>query len=240
MPVDSQGVQAWDRYAAMNNNPLRYADPTGHMVDDGCTTEGCSYGTKERRTDILRQHNWLKKNVQAGVSTDLEALAQLSDYAADLSGDCVQCFVQDMGATLSGHTGLTAFNELRIQGGHKIDNSPYLEYSSSDYNLNYSSIQGSGELMQSGYAPVYQDPGDGGNQAHHFWFYVQVGFEDGVAMGVTGNLLHETFLSNGAAGRSFQDFALGVVGSSVGQLLSWGAMQPGQVGNYIREVLAIN
>jgi RHS repeat-associated protein len=26
----SQGVQAWDRYAYTNNNPLRYADPSGH------------------------------------------------------------------------------------------------------------------------------------------------------------------------------------------------------------------
>jgi hypothetical protein len=27
-----QGVQAWDRYAAMNNNPVRYVDPSGHVA----------------------------------------------------------------------------------------------------------------------------------------------------------------------------------------------------------------
>jgi len=27
-----QGSQAWDRYAGMNNNPIRYTDPTGHCV----------------------------------------------------------------------------------------------------------------------------------------------------------------------------------------------------------------
>ncbi len=32
IPVDSQGVQAWDRYAGMNNNPVRYNDPSGHCV----------------------------------------------------------------------------------------------------------------------------------------------------------------------------------------------------------------
>ncbi|PWH13850.1 MAG: hypothetical protein DDG60_09040, partial [Anaerolineae bacterium] len=27
IPLESQGVQAWDRYAGMNNNPVRYSDP---------------------------------------------------------------------------------------------------------------------------------------------------------------------------------------------------------------------
>ena len=30
IPVASQGVQAWDRYAYVNNNPIRYNDPSGH------------------------------------------------------------------------------------------------------------------------------------------------------------------------------------------------------------------
>jgi len=31
---ENQGTQAWDRYAFVNNNPLRYTDPTGHMPWD--------------------------------------------------------------------------------------------------------------------------------------------------------------------------------------------------------------
>jgi RHS repeat-associated protein len=34
IPEASQGIQAWDRYAGMNNNPVRWNDPTGHDV--GC------------------------------------------------------------------------------------------------------------------------------------------------------------------------------------------------------------
>ena len=43
MPTGTQGTQAWDRYAFVNNNPVRYNDPTGHQVDEGkgggCTDE---------------------------------------------------------------------------------------------------------------------------------------------------------------------------------------------------------
>jgi RHS repeat-associated protein len=30
IPESTQGTQAWDRYAGMNNNPIRYNDPSGH------------------------------------------------------------------------------------------------------------------------------------------------------------------------------------------------------------------
>jgi RHS repeat-associated protein len=33
IPAQSQGTQAWDRYAGMNNNPVRYTDPSGHWVN---------------------------------------------------------------------------------------------------------------------------------------------------------------------------------------------------------------
>jgi RHS repeat-associated protein len=32
IPLQSQGVQAWDRYAYVNNNPMRYTDPSGHCI----------------------------------------------------------------------------------------------------------------------------------------------------------------------------------------------------------------
>jgi len=34
VPEASQGVQAWDRYAYVNNNPLKYTDPSGHTYCD--------------------------------------------------------------------------------------------------------------------------------------------------------------------------------------------------------------
>jgi RHS repeat-associated protein len=35
VPTGTQGTQAWDRYAFVNNNPVRYNDPTGHDLADG-------------------------------------------------------------------------------------------------------------------------------------------------------------------------------------------------------------
>jgi RHS repeat-associated protein len=32
IPETSQGVQAWDRYAYVNNNPMLYNDPSGHAI----------------------------------------------------------------------------------------------------------------------------------------------------------------------------------------------------------------
>ncbi|WKZ50325.1 MAG: RHS repeat-associated core domain-containing protein [Anaerolineales bacterium] len=32
VPTSTQGTQAWDRYAFVNNNPVRYNDPTGHEI----------------------------------------------------------------------------------------------------------------------------------------------------------------------------------------------------------------
>jgi hypothetical protein len=40
VPVGVQGVQAWDRYAYVNNSPVRFNDPSGHCID-GISTAIC-------------------------------------------------------------------------------------------------------------------------------------------------------------------------------------------------------
>jgi len=42
IPEQTQGTQAWDRYAYVNNSPIRNADPTGHIGEDcGDNPETC-------------------------------------------------------------------------------------------------------------------------------------------------------------------------------------------------------
>jgi RHS repeat-associated protein len=59
VPTSTQGTQAWDRYVFVNNNPVRYTDPTGHMVtnDDG----GTKYSYEQTQYDRIRIQNELCK-----------------------------------------------------------------------------------------------------------------------------------------------------------------------------------
>ncbi len=51
VPTSTQGTQAWDRYAFVNNNPVRYTDPTGHGVDCGIG-ENCM-GNQTNQNDTV-------------------------------------------------------------------------------------------------------------------------------------------------------------------------------------------
>ncbi|HNX01165.1 MAG TPA: RHS repeat-associated core domain-containing protein, partial [Candidatus Cloacimonadota bacterium] len=70
---DPGSSQGFDRYAYVDNSPVNYNDPSGHMVDDGCTTEGCSYSDYEYMQDV--QKNQLleiqasQRSCQSGVDT---------------------------------------------------------------------------------------------------------------------------------------------------------------------------
>ncbi len=55
VPLASQGVQAYDRYAYANNNPVHFTDPTGHSIDCGIGESYCGAGklnVKKRATDL--------------------------------------------------------------------------------------------------------------------------------------------------------------------------------------------
>ncbi len=76
-PLASQGVQAWDRYAYANNNPVRYIDPTGHMVDNGCQSEGCSSTSGSEYRDYLYNiiHNgYERRQNTATIETAVEII----------------------------------------------------------------------------------------------------------------------------------------------------------------------
>lgn len=136
------------------------------------------------------------KQVGDGNLTDLEAFAQLADYGASLTPNCSQCFVNNMGAVLTGDTGNLAWvNEVLGQ----MDSSNWDNY--------YDPSQ---QLGQSGFASIFQDPGAGGSQPHHYWFYVQMGFQQSMLKNNPAAIFpymaviaHETIITRNAAGNSY-------------------------------------
>jgi RHS repeat-associated protein len=51
IPEQSQGAQAWDRYAYVNNNPLRYTDPSGHWLETAWDILNIAWDLYEVRRD---------------------------------------------------------------------------------------------------------------------------------------------------------------------------------------------
>jgi len=92
----------WDRYAFVVNNPIRYSDPSGHKVWDGCSGEtgGCGGGSEYAdyvyavwHTDQEREQN--NENLQTAVdigTTVIGVVNEPADWAmtltACLNGDC--------------------------------------------------------------------------------------------------------------------------------------------------------
>jgi len=67
IPEDVQGIQAWDRYAYVNNSPVRYTDSTGNALDQGgaptCDPEELyqAYLKLADETSVLDYDGWLKE-----------------------------------------------------------------------------------------------------------------------------------------------------------------------------------
>jgi RHS repeat-associated protein len=83
---ESQGVQAWDRYAFVNNNPVRYTDPTGHMCrEDGKGCDGADkVGQKSQSSNgcgSYDKNGCLNSNRRLGAKA-FSVLAAVTDFVA--------------------------------------------------------------------------------------------------------------------------------------------------------------
>jgi RHS repeat-associated protein len=74
IPEASQGAQAWDRYAYVNNSPVKYVDPSGHCIPCivigiiilAVGTSSCNSSPTNQPTDSLSPLDAIQKNIDAG------------------------------------------------------------------------------------------------------------------------------------------------------------------------------
>jgi len=221
-----------NRYSYTRNNPLKYIDPTGHFIqcvpllrypvcgDDGFSIDNPQWTSNDpevRQKALLEYNNRLATWAQNGWITDLEAFAQLAEYAVSLNpyqGGTNILSPADNGS----QTVIDDLTAVIVPGGSLYEKATH--------------------LRQTGFAWIFQDPGAGGEQPGHFWQWVQTAFgisslQRGIIASL-GNVAHETFLTRpDGKGRSYQDYALGKEGVYLGGLLNNG-MKIREIGDYIR------
>jgi RHS repeat-associated protein len=93
IPLASQGVQAWDRYAYANNNPVRWNDPTGHEIPCGslCNFWGQLYDSVMQNIGIT----YVYENNQADNVGGLMVLAFFQELSAEITGNALNDIAND-------------------------------------------------------------------------------------------------------------------------------------------------
>jgi RHS repeat-associated protein len=77
VPLASQGVQAWDRYAYANNNPVKYTDPTGHCI--GCVVAVAGITAAIVATPFTLSAFGLRPDVEGAMIASAVTINQASD-----------------------------------------------------------------------------------------------------------------------------------------------------------------
>jgi len=87
VPTSTQGTQAWDRYAFVNNNPVRYNDPTGHMSceEDGYCEDPLCYGLDDCYTTTTSTTTTVSRDDLVDMRTSIDTEMAAQDQKAQMA-----------------------------------------------------------------------------------------------------------------------------------------------------------
>jgi len=108
VPTGSQGTQAWDRYGFVNNNPVRYNDPTGHYIPvcNPMRNENCDV-----HKDSTSQANTESDNSNGSDDPESQDSSEPWDCKATLAVGSMDC-----SATLDGETAQALADTIFFNG----------------------------------------------------------------------------------------------------------------------------
>jgi RHS repeat-associated protein len=133
IPEQTQGVQAWDRYAYTNNNPVRHTDPTGHKACDDAKNCNSNKATSKVRfppnpfsydTLTVGVHGILKELI--GVDVDVSVVM---NWKAVKEGDFQNLDLSlNVGSSISGGVSVEDLVGIEVYGndGTVLEQSGFL------------------------------------------------------------------------------------------------------------------
>jgi len=116
-----QGVQAWDRYAYVNNNSLRYVDPSGHaMTQCGLDGQDCGANAAQVAYETQR-YNYENYYIPEFVHQRHLDLVEISTFAQDVAfgASSAGAGFETVGLLIGGPAGFVAGNGL-----HQVATNP--------------------------------------------------------------------------------------------------------------------
>jgi len=165
-------------------------------------------------------------------NTDLEALAQIAEFAADLSGNQADIFMLDMSRLALDAT--SNWDAIAAGPWGRLKQRIHAR-------LNW--IPSYPALWRFGGTGFRAN--DGGNQVQHVWYSVAITFKGCATVAESEAQYHEWnppgvlkhLPGTGGGNGSKMDLALSRQGIALGRALAEGTLQPSQVGNWLRETL---